>query len=605
MGMYQNALNKIDVEELFELVDGDMTYLPINRIGVKKDFNPRKEFLDEEMNELIEDVKKRGVIQPIIVRKNPDSDGQFWIIAGERRWRAATAASLKVIPVIFREVDEASAIAIAKSENAERSDMGVIGEAHAAREMLMNCGNDAEEAANQLNMTISTFNKRLMLLNAEPETQRALGRKEIKIGHAELLVGLPRAEQVDTVKAIIEKGMNNVSVADLKRSIGGFVMDLSKACFDKTECLDCVNNTTKQAGLFDEHVGESKCSNQKCFADKTIEAVSIIRDELSEKFGTVHLDIERSQDSYTFIEKVGDNGVGVEQFSACIGCSNFGAILSTKAGEEGQIKKGACFDLECYAKKVEANKKQPGQSKNEGKTSAKKSKGNSSASKGTSLTDQKKSKPSNETPKVVNQWIDRFLLDQAVAELSNFDDKVLELKANHVCQALTVAQMLSSHTISREVDKELLNQHKLCALSNNSQRLEVLIHMDEKELKELRNALAIAFLKTECGGSPEQVDGIRSSYKVLNYFSVDVRERFQIKEEFLKGHTTAGIMSLLQETSGLSVSFAKWKEGKEEGGFKKLMQKTKKQIIEEVTKTDFPFSGFLPRCIQQRIDKIK
>ena len=604
MEIHQRQLIAVKQDHCVALEDGDLCYIPVSNIIVKVGFNPRKDFIQTDMESLSEDIKLRGVIQPIVIRPIPEKQNSFWIIAGERRWRAAIKANLVNIPVIYRDVDESVAISIAKAENSERSDMGVIGEAYAARDILMSCENDIEEAAALLSMAVPTFKKRLMLLNAEEETKRALGRRDIKIGHAELLVGLPRDQQIDTLSAIIAKGMNNVPVADLRKSIQGYVQDLNSACFNKDQCSGCVHNSTKQANLFDDHVGESQCSNHSCYQKLTISAVQTLKEELSQKFGAVYLDIERSPESYTFLEKSGDRGVGSEQYSACKGCDNFGALLSTNPEDAGSVTRGICFELKCHKEMV-------GAARNEKSTATtsnpviEDNAGNTKYLKSKTINNPKVSpKPSNATPKAVTEYIDQFLLDQSINELSGNSSQVDNTMANHICLSLCIANMLSNYSITKEVDSELLKATGLNKCKTLPQRVEALTKLDNTMLVQMSNNLGVAYLRSEAKNSIACPDGIRTSHFILTCFSVDLSKRFKLDSSFLRGHTTAGIMSLLEEKCGNTESFKAWSENHVAKSFMKLMKSTKPNIIEKVLNSEFTFNGFLPRCITQRIDRI-
>jgi len=122
--------------------DGDLHYLPLNAIDVKPGFNPRQYFDPAALDTLTASVKAQGVLQPIAVRPQPENPGNYWLIAGERRLRAAQAARLPEIPAIIRQVDEATALALALAENSDRDGISPAEEADTGRRMLDACGGD-------------------------------------------------------------------------------------------------------------------------------------------------------------------------------------------------------------------------------------------------------------------------------------------------------------------------------------------------------------------------------------------------------------------------------------------------------------------------------
>src|SRR5690606_15550499 len=117
------------------------------------------------------------------------------------------------------------------------------------------------------------------------------------------------------------------------------------------------HNSAQQSELFDENIGAGKCSNPECFTEKTQQALLDLKQELSSEYNVVYLDTERPEDTYTILAKTGSNGVGEEQFSACGGCGQFGALLDSKVSGGQRRLEGVCFDLNCHKQKVAAFQK--------------------------------------------------------------------------------------------------------------------------------------------------------------------------------------------------------------------------------------------------------
>ena len=234
--------------------DGQLRYLPLETIDVQPGFNPRQFFADTEFQQLIASVRAQGIIQPIVVRPPQESPGRYWVIAGERRWRAAREARLpEDMPALVRQVDERAALLLALAENGNRDGISPAEEAQAARRLLAACEGDRDEATRLLGWTPTKFAARQLLLHAAPAVLTALAERRIKPGHAELLAGLPAPTQDGTLARVMA---DQISVADLKTRIAGFALDLAAAIFDKDECLACPHNSSVQAALFEEGIGE-------------------------------------------------------------------------------------------------------------------------------------------------------------------------------------------------------------------------------------------------------------------------------------------------------------------------------------------------------------
>jgi ParB family transcriptional regulator, chromosome partitioning protein len=268
-------------------LNGYPANLPIGEIKAKEGFNPRKYFDPSEHAELVESVKENGIIQPIMVRPVSDGSGGYWVVCGERRFRAAREAGLAHIPVVVRDISDAEAMVVAIIENAQRANITPAEEAQSARKVLMGCGNDRQEAMRLLGWGQSKFDSRMLLLHADQAVLDALAERKIKLGHAELLSQLPSEFQVNTLTKIISDGY---TVGDLKAKLAGFSMDLSKACFNKSECQACPHNSALQASLFDDHIEGGKCASHDCFKSKTDTAMLAKKGDLTEQYAVVFLD---------------------------------------------------------------------------------------------------------------------------------------------------------------------------------------------------------------------------------------------------------------------------------------------------------------------------
>ena len=194
--------------------------------------NHRQYFDPKKMAELEEGIKAAGgVTQPIIVRPHRQREGLFEIIAGERRWRAANNVYDENydMPVVIREATDAEAAALGSIENHFRDDPSDIEQAQGAADLLAYNKGDKQETAIQLGWNVDTLERRLLLLNCMQAVRTALNEKRIKLGHAELLAGLPKDKQEKVLVGVLE---HKVPVEALKRQLGQFAKRLADAIFD-------------------------------------------------------------------------------------------------------------------------------------------------------------------------------------------------------------------------------------------------------------------------------------------------------------------------------------------------------------------------------------
>jgi ParB family chromosome partitioning protein len=165
---------------------------------------PRTHFDPGELEELASSMRQKGVLQPILVR--PHGDGEYQIVAGERRWRAAQKAGLSAMPALVRELSDVETLEIALIENIQRSDLNAIDEA-AAYQTLMTLGDATQEAvAETVGKSRSHVANTLRLLQLPGTVQTLVRAGRLSAGHARALVGAPEPEVL--ASRIIEQGLN-------------------------------------------------------------------------------------------------------------------------------------------------------------------------------------------------------------------------------------------------------------------------------------------------------------------------------------------------------------------------------------------------------------
>ena len=173
---------------------------------VPNKYQPRKNFDEENLTDLTNSIKERGVIQPIIVRKSNTDNSKYEIIAGERRWLAARKAGLHDIPVVITNADDLKSLEFAIVENVQRHDLNPLEEAQGYKRLIDEFSYDQEKVSKFIGKSRSYITNTLRLLNLPDEVLKLVEEKKISAGHAKILVGLENALFVAT--KIIEKNLS-------------------------------------------------------------------------------------------------------------------------------------------------------------------------------------------------------------------------------------------------------------------------------------------------------------------------------------------------------------------------------------------------------------
>ena len=169
-------------------------------------FQPRKVFEGENLQDLTNSIKERGVIQPIIVRKSNSNNSKYEIIAGERRWLAARKAGLHDIPVVVTEADDLKSLEFAIVENVQRHDLNPLEEAQGYKRLIDEFSYDQEKVSKFIGKSRSYITNSLRLLNLPADVLSYLELRKITPGHAKILVGLDNASFI--ASKIIEKKLS-------------------------------------------------------------------------------------------------------------------------------------------------------------------------------------------------------------------------------------------------------------------------------------------------------------------------------------------------------------------------------------------------------------
>lgn len=168
--------------------------------------NPRRRFVETDLDELSASIKARGLIQPIVVRPLPDVPGAYEIVAGERRWRAAQRAGLDEVPVVVVEIDDRASLEFAILENVQRTDLNAIEEAAGYERLMSEFAYTQRELAEILGKSRSHLANTLRLLNLPAAVQDRVIAGEITAGHARALLAVRDPEAVG--RRIVEEGLS-------------------------------------------------------------------------------------------------------------------------------------------------------------------------------------------------------------------------------------------------------------------------------------------------------------------------------------------------------------------------------------------------------------
>ena len=178
--------------------------LPIESMQRGK-YQPRKDLNPEKLQELADSIKAQGIIQPIVVRKI--SFEKYEIVAGERRWRASQLAGLTQIPVVIKEIDDRTAMAMALIENIQREDLNPLEEAEALKRLLDEFEMTHQLIAETIGKSRTTVTNLLRLMDLHPDVKKLLLSNHLEMGHARALLSLEGSKQVALANKVIKEGL--------------------------------------------------------------------------------------------------------------------------------------------------------------------------------------------------------------------------------------------------------------------------------------------------------------------------------------------------------------------------------------------------------------
>ena len=203
---------------------------------------PRKNFRKDELQDLADSIKSKGILQPIVVRKkNEDS---YEIIVGERRWRAAQIAEIHEIPALVKEMSDKEVIQVALIENIQRANLNPVEEARAYQNILKNDNVNFENLSDIIGKSKSHISNMIRLLELDKKILDYIDEGKISMGHARALIGVPDA--LNLAEEIINK---KLSVRDIERNTSKFKKSKSKKKFKDPNIIDLERELSEKIGL--------------------------------------------------------------------------------------------------------------------------------------------------------------------------------------------------------------------------------------------------------------------------------------------------------------------------------------------------------------------
>ena len=243
--MDSNKIKKGLGRGLSSLIGETKTETNINKLAISdlksNKFQPRKIFDEENLQELSNSIKERGMIQPIIVRKSKDNSVKYEIIAGERRWLAAQKAGLHEVPVVITDADDLKSLEFAIIENVQRNDLTAIEEARGYQRLIKDFSYDQEKVAKFIGKSRSHIANFLRLLVLPESILKLIEDKKLSVGHAKILIGLDNIEFV--VKKIIEK---NLSVRQTENFVKIFKLKKNQIKSPKNSNIIALENSIRE-----------------------------------------------------------------------------------------------------------------------------------------------------------------------------------------------------------------------------------------------------------------------------------------------------------------------------------------------------------------------
>ncbi len=260
-----------------------MEKIKVKEIAVKEirlsGINPRKHFDEQKMVELMDSIKEKGIIEPLIVR---EVKGEYELVCGERRFRASLRAGIKTAPAVIRELTDVEAMEFRVIENLQREDLDPIEEARGYQVMLEKCGYTQTDLAGKVGKKQGYIANRLRLLGLNKNIQESISREIITQGHAMVILRLKDTKaRAELFKQVVER---KLSVRAAENDLHRFGRELKNVPFDRTECKACLFKGDNLEDLADKDTKlKGTCLSPDCFMKKARAGIKKKADALRKK----------------------------------------------------------------------------------------------------------------------------------------------------------------------------------------------------------------------------------------------------------------------------------------------------------------------------------
>jgi len=205
--------------EIVHAAHSPLREVPISSIRPNQ-YQPRKQFDEEALSSLVDSIKAVGLLQPVLVREV--DAGQYELIAGERRWRAARRVGMQTIPALVQVASDVSSLEQALVENLHREDLNALDEAAAYQQLIEDFNLTHDDVAKRVGRSRVAVTNALRLFQLPPTVQRLVRDQKLSAGHARTLLGTPDRElQEELAAAVVQDGLSVRALEELVRSGGG------------------------------------------------------------------------------------------------------------------------------------------------------------------------------------------------------------------------------------------------------------------------------------------------------------------------------------------------------------------------------------------------
>ena len=211
-----SMLSQATLKQVQSQTSEELRKLPLDVIRPGR-FQPRSVFDQDKLGELADSIRAQGVVQAVVVR--PVGEGEYELIAGERRWRAAQIAGIDTIPAVVRDVPDEVSVAMALIENIQREDLNPLEEATALRRLIDDFQMTHQEAADAVGRSRAAVSNLLRLLELMQEVKDMIDLRLIEMGHARALLSLDDDLQVQAAREVVRKRMSVRATENLARRL--------------------------------------------------------------------------------------------------------------------------------------------------------------------------------------------------------------------------------------------------------------------------------------------------------------------------------------------------------------------------------------------------